>query len=516
MPSPKDDYFDFRSTGAADLLLDPPEQFVQGPARDTTRAYDDMLIHSSSSSVHQDITNSLFFPLMDNFPAADDDWHPIITRPTVQPAKDDRADAMAEPVQKTQSPKKDPFIPPPRTHSISALDRFGLVKPSTLSTSTSVSSLREEQQQPSTLRTQGSSISLGGFWKSNNPPSSSTQRRRIKQPKQGHGLSGLPTLQISTSSLRLRSNSHDSQKSPDSPPHNRPAPAEPHSIAPRRGSLFAGTVPSLVQGALSKDKTHLVPSSCFGATHSKSDADIILATPDVNQAPDPPTSYLSLMERLRKSIKEGGFVTGRLHIPKEFWLQSGIRLPALDAKIETCRLLLIALKPMKARTDFDNASSANTELTALERTLEQIQYSFSKKLGIGRSGDDDGGSTTTSDGSHYRKSSHTIAVWGSKLTKSVERMKLESSKSSDDQYNTYIHTLAELLDLVQVLDHWHTQYIGILDCTSPDKATLHKRSLRKTQACTETLSKIVCGFVMRDFSRLLNKWIKKGSEWVDD
>ncbi|KAF7729246.1 hypothetical protein EC973_004776 [Apophysomyces ossiformis] len=512
LPSPKDDYFDFRSTTAADLLLETTEQVVPDPAREPP--YDDLLLHSSTI-VYQDNPNDMFFSPMNHLIPMEDNWHSIMAPPSDDPHLDRISDTIPIPV----SLKKDPFLPPPRTHSISALDRLALPKSGSgsLSASTSVSSLKEEQlpQPPNSLRSQGSSISLGSFWKSSNSPSSTT-KRRAKQSKQVHGLVGLPSLQISTSSLRLRSNSHDSMKSPDSPPHTRPPPTEPHTLAPRRGSLFSGAVPSLVQGALTKDKTHQLSSSCFGATHLKSDADTILATPTPNQTIAQPINYFDLMDRLRQSMKEGGFVTRRLHIPKEFWFQSGVRLPALDAKIETCRLLLIALKPMKARTDFDNMSSAYTELSGLERILEQIHYSFSKKLGITRTSDEDTGATTISDSTQPRKSSHTIAIWSSKLSKSVERMKLESSKSSDDQYNTYIYTLVELLDLVQLLDHWHTHYVSILDQASPDKTMLCKRIIQTTQMCSDSLSRIVCGFLMRDFSRLLNKWIKKCNDWMQD
>ncbi|KAL0073240.1 hypothetical protein J3Q64DRAFT_1758410 [Phycomyces blakesleeanus] len=220
-----------------------------------------------------------------------------------------------------------------------------------------------------------------------------------------------------------------------------------------------------------------------------------------------------LMKRLHKSIEYGGYITATIHAPKQLWHQSNVRLPEVSAKVTACKLLVPVLKSMEVRRHVSPVD-AYTELSGFEHTLKHIKYTFAKKLGIL----DHIPPEVTSDdasipGLNSSRRSQTIVSWGNKISKSVERMKIESSKSSEEQYMAYIDILAQLFSAAQVLDDWKEFYT--LEQMAPDKAGLYDHVLEKLQLCTDSFHRIICAFVMRDFSILLNQWLKKSLEWVE-
>ncbi|KAI9248831.1 hypothetical protein BDA99DRAFT_226353 [Phascolomyces articulosus] len=192
-------------------------------------------------------------------------------------------------------------------------------------------------------------------------------------------------------------------------------------------------------------------------------------------------------------------------------------------------------------------SETTKEISALENVLEHIKEGFARKLKLyDRKNDTNGdemaaivaacegsnnnpsqsttpssannitassssSSTTTNNPSN--KTSQTFAAWGNKLSKSVERMKLESSRTSEHQHSTYIQALIQVFTLAQVLDSWRMQYTEIIGRVPHDKVLSYAMFLTRLQACTETLEKIVCAFVLRDVTLLVHKWIKRSREW---
>lgn len=61
--------------------------------------------------------------------------------------------------------------------------------------------------------------------------------------------------------------------------------------------------------------------------------------------------------------------------------QPNVRLPALDAKIAACELLLVVFEKMEKRKKFDDCTAIESDLKVLEQTLIQIKYTLVKKLG---------------------------------------------------------------------------------------------------------------------------------------
>lgn len=67
--------------------------------------------------------------------------------------------------------------------------------------------------------------------------------------------------------------------------------------------------------------------------------------------------------------------------------QTNVRLPATDAKIAACELILVALERMHERDNFKDCTAVENDLKLLEQTLVQIKYTLIKKLGFNISDD---------------------------------------------------------------------------------------------------------------------------------
>ncbi|KAI9275155.1 hypothetical protein EDC94DRAFT_592245 [Helicostylum pulchrum] len=233
------------------------------------------------------------------------------------------------------------------------------------------------------------------------------------------------------------------------------------------------------------------------------------------------TTSITLMDTFLETMTQGGFITSNLYAPKDLWFQSNIRLPATDAKIVACELLFVILGKMEKRKDFHDFTAIEIDLSILEHTLNHIKDTLIKKLGCLIPENDS--TETNSSSSRYSfmggssgiKTTQTLAAWSSKLSKSVERMKFEASKAiptSDQNNEAYIKTLIRLFTLAKVLDQWNT----IIEGVAHQKPLTYKRAFLTIQRCINLFKVTVCEFVLKDYEALLDKWLKRSSDWMFD
>ncbi|GAA5808748.1 hypothetical protein MFLAVUS_002143 [Mucor flavus] len=231
------------------------------------------------------------------------------------------------------------------------------------------------------------------------------------------------------------------------------------------------------------------------------------------------TTSITLMDTFLESMTQGGFITSNLYAPKDLWFQSNIWLPATDAKIVACELLFVILEKMEKRKDFHDFSAIEIDLSVLEQTLNHIKDTLIKKLGC-LIPENDSVETNSSrysfmGGSSGIKTTQTLSAWSSKLSKSVERMKFEASKAiptSDQNNEAYIKTLIRLFTLAKVLDQWNT----IIEGVAHQKPLTYKRAFLTIQRCINLFKVTVCEFVLKDYEALLDKWLKRSSDWMFD
>ncbi|ORX56894.1 hypothetical protein DM01DRAFT_1406346 [Hesseltinella vesiculosa] len=235
-----------------------------------------------------------------------------------------------------------------------------------------------------------------------------------------------------------------------------------------------------------------------------------------------PDKQPKLMARLLQSMQYGGYITDRIHAPKELWYQTHLRVPAIEAKLSTTDQLLVILQRMQTRNLVDHHHCLY-DLGCLEQVLDQIRQSFGKASAHANSTHPaQPASSYPSDqlavpSTQPSSDNDTLSTWSSKFSKSMERMKLETTAvSSSEQVTLYIETLMKIFALAYVFDDWRNRYMELSQSMSLEKSYLYDHLLQKTMMCTGTFHSTVCGFVMRDFNLFLSKWIKRSKDWILD
>ncbi|XHG02816.1 hypothetical protein AWENTII_006142 [Aspergillus wentii] len=289
--------------------------------------------------------------------------------------------------------------------------------------------------------------------------------------------------------------------------------------------------------------------------------------PMVTNAPMPlepcPESFLLrpfwLMRCLYQTVTNprGGYLSTKLFIPRDVWRVKNIKIKAVEEKVSNCDLLTAALLKL-SQVDTYDADAVLEEMQSLESVLDQVQASLSKKLGneVGVQGamplfrssaaSDDTATTAEippSKGSNGPSKSY-LTSWrklrsknsgfgaAASITSSKETSKDNLTISSLPMTSTpvsqserpnvtqlqfngpnanYMGALARLCDAAQVLDQIAQQVEDPgLKHSSPTLVGLEL----STRHAAEFFGFYVCRFALNDISVMLDKFIKRGSEWV--
>ncbi|EXJ85693.1 hypothetical protein A1O1_06061 [Capronia coronata CBS 617.96] len=257
----------------------------------------------------------------------------------------------------------------------------------------------------------------------------------------------------------------------------------------------------------------------------------------------------------------GGYITTKLFIPRDIWRVRNVKLKAIDDKVSQCDLLTAALLKL-GKVDTLDADAVLEELQLLEVVLDQVRVTLQKKLGseVGFSGssslfkatgeDHDAPSTKANNttakslASSWRKlrsKSSAPAVGHHHVQKDVaahgltmpslpmtSSFSFHSSRSHLNRRTTppltptqltnvppvhasYMSSLARLFDAVQVLDGIARQVEDPgLKCSSKTQVGLELG----VKNAAEFFAFYVIRFVMTDLTLLLDKFLKRGTEWV--
>lgn len=269
-----DDYFDLRSTGAADLLLPTSRySFLKDP-----------VIKSTSSSPPRPSAS------ISATPATNAKHSPSTKKKNndIQSAKamEDAMDNLAKVLEESSLAFT---IEEEQQHQ----DEEVAVVAGQEKTETRL--LQHQQQDRRTA-------TFSPFWRSS--------------PTSAGGKNNKPTLTLQRRSTRIRSNSNASSTSSST------AASSPPTSPPSRWASFeqARAFTSLT---LSPKDQQQRPLSTFTTTSSIVNTSSSLdSAPFMNQPPaivSPVTIHLSLMQRLSRSMVEGAYLTERLYVPKELW-----------------------------------------------------------------------------------------------------------------------------------------------------------------------------------------------------
>ncbi|KAM0327805.1 hypothetical protein ACHAPQ_007324 [Fusarium lateritium] len=267
----------------------------------------------------------------------------------------------------------------------------------------------------------------------------------------------------------------------------------------------------------------------------------------------------------------GGYISSKLFVSRDVWRVKGVKLKNIEDKVANCDFLTAALLKI-ARVDTYDADAVLEEMQSLEGILEQVQTALSRKLGneVGVSGsgalfkDASTGDGDTSTGvprsaSVSGKSSFSWRRLRSKNSavglgnSYMSRVTTDSNKEATSiaslpmtptptnrppkrdltqvQFTgpnaMYMSSLARLFDAAQAIGELISAGKQIALLTNVDQIARQVedpglRHADKTQVglelCTRHAAEFfgfyVCRFVLSDLGLLLDKYLKRGSEWV--
>ena len=278
-----------------------------------------------------------------------------------------------------------------------------------------------------------------------------------------------------------------------------------------------------------------------------------------------------LMRCLYQTIAHprGGYMSNKLFIPRDIWRVRNVKLRLIEEKVAQCDILTAALLQI-ANVDHMDAGAVWQELQSFETVLEQVRVVLLKKLGsdvglsssanVFKSPSDEAeplstkasnSSAAKSFASSWRKlrskSSSTAVPIQSTVSASKDASTTHtnagltmSSLPMTTSYNvptsrshtarhklppptptqlpnipihhaTYMASLARLFDAVQILDSIARQVVDPgLKCSSETLVGL-ELSVRNA---AEFFAFFVVRFVMADLGLLVDKFLKRGTEWV--
>jgi hypothetical protein len=277
------------------------------------------------------------------------------------------------------------------------------------------------------------------------------------------------------------------------------------------------------------------------------------------------------------SHPRGGYLSTKLFVPRDVWRVKGVKIKGMDDKIANCDFLTAALQKLGKVNTLD-ADAVLEEIQALEQVLDQVQSNLMKKLGsdVGvqgisslfkdapaSTGDSSQGVEPASNSARAMSQGKSYLTSWRKLRSKSSAVNLNTYSASKDQtkdtlvlstlpmtslpnprfarrdvdqvevsgpHATYMGSLARLFDAVQVIGTFGIRRQCNYDPTNMTLADQIARQVEdpglkhsspthvglelSTRHASEFFGFYICRFVLADLTMLLDKFIKRGSEWV--
>ncbi|PTB68360.1 hypothetical protein BBK36DRAFT_1134923 [Trichoderma citrinoviride] len=242
---------------------------------------------------------------------------------------------------------------------------------------------------------------------------------------------------------------------------------------------------------------------------------------------------------------KGGYISTKLFVPRDVWRVKGVKIKNVEDKIANCDFLTAALLKL-SKVDTLDADAVLEEMQALENILEQIQPVLARKLGnedasimegepgsaVPRSGSVSGKASAFS-WRRLRPKTSGVGLGGSYSSRNASAEMKEattlptvpmtpkptsrSAKRDVSQVQfigpnaSYMGSLARLFDAAQAVDQIARQ-VDDPGLRLADKTQVGLELC--TRHAAEFFGFYICRFVLADLGLLLDKFLKRGSEWV--
>lgn len=269
-----------------------------------------------------------------------------------------------------------------------------------------------------------------------------------------------------------------------------------------------------------------------------------------------------LMRALYQTLAhpKGGYISNKLFVPRDAWRVKGVKIKGMEEKTSQCDLLTAALQKL-SRVDSEDADALLEEMQSFENVLEQAQVFLTRRLGneVGVQGagtmfkdaegvfESDGKpvprnnsvsakgafswrrlrskTSSTGLGSAYERSGGkkdganlgaaegmslaTLPMTNNPTSKPGKRDAMGVQFSGPNAH--YMAALARLFDAAQTIDQIARQ-VEDPGLRHADKTQVGLELC--TRHAAEFFAFYICRFVLQDLTLLLDKFIKRGSEWV--
>ncbi|KAL4962662.1 uncharacterized protein BDV14DRAFT_100275 [Aspergillus stella-maris] len=251
----------------------------------------------------------------------------------------------------------------------------------------------------------------------------------------------------------------------------------------------------------------------------------------------------------------GGYLSTKLFIPRDVWRVKNVKIKAVEEKVSSCDLLTAALLKL-SKVDTYDADAVLEEMQSFESVLDQVQMSLSKKVGseVGvqgamplfkaaqalddaatiealpsrvsnapsksylsswrklRSKNSGFGANPLPSSNHASKDLLTISSLPMTPIPNAQHAERNLSQLQFSGPNAnYMSALARLCDAAQVLDQIAQQVED--PGLKHSSQTLVGLEL-STRHAAEFFGFYICRFALNDIGVMLDKFIKRGSEWV--
>lgn len=197
-----------------------------------------------------------------------------------------------------------------------------------------------------------------------------------------------------------------------------------------------------------------------------------------------------LMKMLGQTMTRGGYMTPKLYVTRQVWFQSGAKFTAIETKFTTCETILIWLQKLKDETIAD-ANKIAKELDEFSVQLDTAQNSLARKLKFINE--------IKQEKTMSNQMSSRLAQMGNKMTKAVERLQAGVMRLRIEDDTAYIEILIQIFEISQFFTQWLNKY------ENSNNVIINERLKR----VSDFFYNVLCAFVLRDFSMLLERYMKK-------
>lgn len=196
-----------------------------------------------------------------------------------------------------------------------------------------------------------------------------------------------------------------------------------------------------------------------------------------------------LMRIMEKTMRTGAYITPRLYITPDVWLESGVDINGLKYKYTGCNSILIHIQKL-SQFKVEDTKTLNKELGDFLVVLRGVQVDLASKMTFIAKPQAEGKETAK-------------PKVGNKTMVRLKNKIFKEQLGADTQ-TKYISVLSKLLKESLVLEEWFDHFLA-------QEGDLDAQVALKLRKVGEFYFSVVCAFVVRDFNQLVKRYMKKAT-----